>query len=379
MIEQIRSRTWRSWNCHPRLPAAWLVGTMAAVGIVVGYHHGGDTPTEATGVVSETAEPEGSAPYIRWFTGDPVQVQVPSPPPDRADGTGNSASSDMAVDVSTPAQLRAALEAAQPGQVIRMADGTYTGGFEVTRSGTASQPITLTGSSEAVLTNSGYALRLRASHWRLVGFTLDDALTGVMLDGAGHNVLDRLTMSNVTTGVHFRAHSSDNTLTRSTVRDAEGRAVSIGSVVSHWDTHTGGDPDRSDANRIIDNIFGPGLRGGIIFVAEGSTGGVIADNTFDGRGIVVDTSDMAWVRIRGNDFEVTGNSGVTSPRHGFSTSIHISGWGCGNVFQGNRAEVKASGYGFRIATATGCTSAVFDDNVALNAGKGLANVPVTAP
>jgi hypothetical protein len=278
--------------------------------------------------------------------------------------------------------LRAALAEAQPGHVITLADGTYSGVFDVTRSGTASKPITLQGSLAAVLTSTGSGLSVRASYWRLKGFSIRKSLVGVMLDDAHHNVLDGLTIREIDhEGVHFRRHSTHNTLTRSTIRDTGrtapdfGRAVSIGSTANTWDQVTGGEPDRSSFNRVVANTLGPDLRGGVIMADEGTVGGVIADNRFDGAGMTA----TAWVIARGNDYQVTGNSGVTSQRDGFYTFVRMTGWGCGNVFRANRADVRASGYGIRVDAQPGCLTVVHADNSVLNAGSGLTNIAVQPP
>src|SRR5437879_2354244 len=61
------------------------------------------------------------------------------------------------IDVSTSAQLLAALKAVQPGDTISLADGTYSGTFISTTSGTASAPITMTGGIGAVGQADGVA------------------------------------------------------------------------------------------------------------------------------------------------------------------------------------------------------------------------------
>ncbi|MEU4745976.1 cellulose binding domain-containing protein, partial [Actinosynnema sp. NPDC023658] len=59
--------------------------------------------------------------------------------------TATTGAGGSSVDVSTAAQLQAALAAAAPGQTIRMAAGVYRGPFVITRPGTAAAPVTLTG------------------------------------------------------------------------------------------------------------------------------------------------------------------------------------------------------------------------------------------
>jgi hypothetical protein len=50
----------------------------------------------------------------------------------------------------------------------------------------------------------------------------------------------------------------------------------------------------------------------------------------------------------------------------------VDGWGRGNVFKGNTAEVNGPGYGFNFAPAN--DNKVSCDNKVIKAGKGLSNV-----
>ena len=251
----------------------------------------------------------------------------------------------------------------------------------MTASGTEARPITLVGAPGAVLTAGGYGIHIKADYWHLRGFTVANALKGVVLTGASHNVLDGLTIRDIDQeAIHLRAGSSHNIVTRSTVRNtgratvASGRALSIGSTAGNWASVTGGEADRSDGNQIIGNVFGPDLRGGIIQAAEGASGGIIAQNQFDGTGMVGPPGDYAWVIIRGNGYQVLQNTGVSSPQDGFATARALQGWGCGTIFGGNRADVRGPGYGIRVDAAAGCPTIVMPDNVAINAGSGLTNV-----
>src|SRR5689334_11741512 len=90
------------------------------------------------------------------------------------------------IDVSTAAQLKTALAGAKPGDTIKLADGTYTGNFKTTVSGSSSAPITLTGSAAAVLTaGGGYGLHLNgASYWQVKGITVTGGQKGIMIDSA---------------------------------------------------------------------------------------------------------------------------------------------------------------------------------------------------
>lgn len=71
--------------------------------------------------------------------------------------------------VKTTAELKNALNIVSPGDIIYLADGTYTGTFKITRSGSSASPIILTGSRNAVITSTSYGIHLTANYWVLRG------------------------------------------------------------------------------------------------------------------------------------------------------------------------------------------------------------------
>ncbi len=104
--------------------------------------------------------------------------------------------------VADAASLQAALAAAQPGDVITLADGIYRGTFEVTTSGTAANPIVIRGASEdgAVLDGHGCdcnLLEVDASFVHVERLTLQNARTGLRFKTA-------VTEGNVARRVHVR-------------------------------------------------------------------------------------------------------------------------------------------------------------------------------
>lgn len=298
------------------------------------------------------------------------------------------------INVSTAAQLTSALSSVQPGEVIQLADGTYTGNFVATVSGTAAAPITLQGSRLAILNGnsltSGYVLHLNTvDYWKLVGFTVTDGQKGIMTDHANNNLIDGVRVYNIGyEGVHFRSFSTHNTLQNSLITDTGvsnagfGEGVYLGSANSNWGTYSGGLPDASDDNSVLDNHIGPNVSAEAVDAKEGTTGGVISGNYFDSAGLSGANSADSWVDVKGNGYLISANTGVKALLDGFQTHIQVSGWGDRNIFQGNNADVQASGYGFRIQTTgsqgTATGNVVYDDNVVTNAGSGVANIPLTA-
>ncbi|WP_432251948.1 hypothetical protein [Streptomyces sp. HNM1019] len=107
------------------------------------------------------------------------------------------AASVVPISVEDTDGLRKALAGARPGDTIRLADGRYRGGFEITASGTSGSRITLTGSPKAVLTASGgYGLRLNgASYWTVRGITVRGGEEGIRIDGARGVTVDSVSVS----------------------------------------------------------------------------------------------------------------------------------------------------------------------------------------
>ena len=291
------------------------------------------------------------------------------------------------VEVTDADTLTAALQAAQPGTVIRMAPGTYLGTFATSAVGTAEAPIALCGTRAAIIdggdVESGYALHLDgAEHWVLAGFEVTNAQKGIMLDGSSHNLLTGLLVHEIgDEAVHFRRFSNDNLITFSEIRDTGkrepkfGEGVYIGTAVSNWEDITGsGDtPDTSDGNRVLENAFGPGVTAEHLDLKEGTTGGEVRGNTFDGVGLSGENFADSWMDVKGNGYVIAENVGTTALEDGFQTHVVEDGWGNDNVFSANTATVDGPGYGFNIASAS-TGNVVHCDNVVTGAAAGFANV-----
>ncbi|MGP4112750.1 chondroitinase-B domain-containing protein [Streptomyces sp. 4N509B] len=293
--------------------------------------------------------------------------------------------------VSTATELQDALDEAEPGDTIAMADGVYDA-ITLSNSGTEDAPITLTGSPDAVIdggdNGSGYAVDLRADHWRLTGFTVRAAKKGVMATGASGNVLDGLEVYDIgEEGVHFRRESSDNVVRNSFVHDTGqvtadyGEAIYLGSAENNWDDG----PDRSDRNRVLDNRLGPNVTAEHVDIKEGSTGGEIRGNTFDGTGQTGANSGESWVSAKGNGYVIAENHGEAAYMSGFKSRVRVAGWGCGNVFQGNTGSVapyEEDGWGFDVvnddcAGEDAGENVVCDDNEVTDAALGESTVALT--
>lgn len=276
--------------------------------------------------------------------------------------------------VRTAAELIAALANVRPGASIRLADGIYTGAFVAKTSGTADSPIWLCGGPGAVLDGGGikkgYGLHLApAQHWRIVGFTIRNAQKGLVADGTSGSVVQDLTVTDIgDEAIHLRSGSTGNTVLANTIsrtglrRDKFGEGVYIGSATSNWSKYSGGQPDRSDYNLVKGNrISRTGSES--IDVKEGTTGGAVIGNSFDGSGM---TGADSWVDVKGNNWRIEGNVGRNTPKDGYQTHRILEGWGSRNTFRGNTADLggssAADGAAFYIHDAEDTANVVSCDN-----------------
>ena len=180
--------------------------------------------------------------------------------------------------------------------MIGLADGVYDGTFTAAGSGTAAAPIWMCGGRAAVLrgpgTDEGFVLHLeQVRHWRLVGFTVREGQKGVMADGTGDTVIQDLTVTRSATRRSTCARTAPTTWcagspspTPAYAASKFGEGVYVGSAVSNWCEITACEPDRSDRNVVVANTISR-TAAESVDIKEGTTGGVLADNTFDGAGM----------------------------------------------------------------------------------------------
>lgn len=253
------------------------------------------------------------------------------------------------VTVATAGELTRALRRARPGDSIRLLDGRYRGTFVGATPGTPARPIWLCGGAGAVIdgggVSSGYGFHLaRASYWRVVGFTIRNAQKGLVADATTGSVIQGLTVEDIgDEGIHLRSGSSGNAVLNNVVRRTGqrrgkfGEGVYVGSAVSNWKPNRS-TPDRSDGNLIQGNRISQ-TTSECIDIKEGTTGGSVIGNTFDGAGM---TSADSWVDVKGNGWLIKGNVGRRSPGDGFQTHRILKGWGAHNTFRGNTADMTGS-------------------------------------
>jgi hypothetical protein len=298
--------------------------------------------------------------------------------PEKTDGSGSCGS--VTIEVASAEDLQSALDGAQPGDVIGLASGRYTGEFVATADGNPDAPITLCGTADAVLDGGdikgGYVLHLDgAVHWVLQGFTVENGQKGVMADGTTGSIIRNLTVAHIgDEAIHLRAGSSDNQVLNNTISDTGlrkpkfGEGIYIGTAESNWCDVSDCEPDNSDRNLIEGNTIS-GTTSESVDIKEGTTGGILRGNTFDGAGM---TEADSWVDVKGNGWSIEGNTGTHSAADGFQTHEILDGWGTDNVFRGNTANLDGSGIGFSLKPER--DNVVTCDNTVSGQGAELTNV-----
>jgi Right handed beta helix region len=336
---------------------------------------GGASPSATTSTPPPTHTATAAAPGSVQDTQSPAAPATPA-----AASTGNCGRGTV---VSTASQLRAALTLARPGETIALSAGIYQGDFEATTSGTSSAPITLCGPRSAVLEgdgiNSGYTFYLdHASWWRVENFTVEGGQKGVMTDYATHDLIYGLYVHGTgDEAIHLRSFSSYDTVSHNTIRDTGllvafyGEGIYVGSAHDNWCRYTGCQPDGSDYDTIIGNNIADTTAENID-IKEGTVGGVIEDNHFDGTGMVASAA-TSWVNVKGNDWTITGNSGIDSIDNGLSVHQVYPGWGIGNVFRDNQIVVNGPGYGIYVQSKH-LDTVVACDNTVAGAQRGFSSI-----
>jgi hypothetical protein len=366
-----------------------LAGSAITVIVVVllrGLVAGGDsgTPVEdirPTGgtwadppAASDTRPDEGDDGDVSQVTDDEEPFTPSQEPPAITVPVGKEQIScpDATVTVGDATELADALDAAEPGTVIELRPGVYTGRFVATTSGTADDPIFVCGPADAVIdgggVKKGYAFHLTGvHHWRLLGFTVRNSQKGVMADRTGDTIIQGLTVHDIgDEAIHLRDFSSGNVVQYCTIyatglrREKFGEGVYLGTAESNWATVSGGRMDRSDRNTVRGNVIRATAEA--IDIKEGTTGGHIVGNVFDGSRLGGSKHNDSWVDVKGNGYVIERNTGSGTNGDGFQTHEIVTGWGTGNVFRANIIDLGDSG-GFGINDTAGGNTISCDNKV----------------
>ena len=84
----------------------------------------------------------------------------------------------------------------------------------------------------------------------------------------------------------------------------------------------------------------------------------------------------SWVDVKGNGWLIQANRGTDRQQDGFQVNHPADGWGTGNTFDANTADVDGPGYGYdlRPPPTTRRDNRVTCTNTATGAAEGLTNI-----
>ncbi|RZS87075.1 hypothetical protein EV189_2497 [Motilibacter rhizosphaerae] len=251
------------------------------------------TTTGPTTTEPGTATPQPSA---TGSAGAPSGPATPLPTPSAPESPVPAPKPLRVVRAADSAALRAALRDARPGDRIDLVRATYTGPFVVSESGTAADPVVLTGARQTVITTTGGSpLTVTGSHVRVKTAQLRAGSAPAVVVAGGQDVtLDRLTVLRARqAGVRVTGGARLVYVLRSSLGGTSGPAVQVGAA--------GAAAQPSDV--LVDGctVVGQG-----VVVAAGATGGGVHGTSFSRPG-------GPWVRLLGSGWIVDDNTGDAPP------------------------------------------------------------------
>jgi hypothetical protein len=213
-----------------------------------------------------------------------VTITAPSEPPASIAGCPSSGYRRV-VNVAGSAALGSALYAAQPGDQIQLAPGTYSGTVTISRRGTATDSITLCGPATAIV--AGAVNVTDASYWRLQGFQVKGGWIGLQVRRSVRNRISGLEIHSVGySGIKLTEGSSYNVVTGNWIHHTGKTAPQYGEGVYVGE----GQSSATSAQRVADynviegNRFGPYVTAEHFDVKLGTQGNVVRGNTHDATG-----------------------------------------------------------------------------------------------
>ena len=244
---------------------------------------------------------------------------------------------------------------------------------------------------------NGYGFALtNVAYATLRGFSITRSQKAIVTDHTTFSDFDNLSLHHVgDEAVAIRRFSTDNVIRNSVITETGltepqfGEGVYIGTWNGDWGNATGGQPDASDRNQVLNNTIGPNVRAEHVDIKEGTRAGVVRGNRFDGRGMSGQNFADSWVDAQGNGYLIEGNTGTFQSGggavfvDGFQTHILLTGWGCGNVFRTNTSNLGGVGqYAIRVqdnsSACAGNLNVVYSSNTVSAATVGLTNIAVTS-
>lgn len=259
--------------------------------------------------------------------------------------------------VSNTSQYDRALRGARAGDLIIMKDGKYQNvirggsyreiGF-INKKGNKYNPITLCGSSKAVIdAKNGYHVGLRifkSKYINVVGITVKRASKGIRLEGAERCEIDGVTVTSIgSEGIHIQYGSHYNTVKNCKITNTGRVNKGVGEGVYLGSSSRNRRNDKCVGNKILYNMIGPGVTAEPIDVKENTRNGKIIGNVVNGKNLCGCQHAVSLINVKGNGYRIEGNIGYYARQDFFKTSQTIRGEGRNNVFTGNICKTRVSG------------------------------------
>lgn len=297
------------------------------------------------------------------------------------------------INVSSTEELKVALENAVPGDNIILAEGDYYYSgttpkgfmFRSECDGTEDAPITLRSENPdkpAVLhgmkPESGTVLRISGDWWNICNIRVTGGQKGIVLDNSCHSIISGCEVYGTgSEGIHLRDDSSSCVVSdcyvhdTGTVSPGYGEAVYIGSA-----KNTTGYGFDCSYNTVRSCRLGPNVAAEHVDVKEYTTGTVIENCIFDGKGMSGENSSKSFVNIKGNGCILRNNTGYRNGcdkiLRAFEQNMVADGWGQDALVYGNRVymdvSVGVTGKKMYFLNSWDCTVTVHDNFMAYEDG-----------
>jgi hypothetical protein len=294
-------------NTLPKVTWAVTGGTITSDGLYTASSQAGTYRAVATheSKLADTAT-------ITITASEPEPAPEP-PPPSSAAGCPTTGYRRV-VNVGSTSALTNALGAAQPGDQIQLAPGTYSGTVTIERRGTATDSITLCGPATAII--AGAVHLTDASYWRLQGFQVKGGWIGLQVRRSVRNRISGLEIQQVGySGIKLTEGSSYNVVSGNWIHHTGKTAPQYGEGIYVGE----GQSSATTAQRVADNNVIEGNRFGPYITAEhfdvklGTQGNVVRGNTHDATGFrliwsnglvaALGIADGSNQRVEGNTVE----------------------------------------------------------------------------
>lgn len=298
------------------------------------------------------------------------------------------------VRVTTSEELMAALANAKPGDEIVCASGEYicttstnVKGYQYhgAADGTEESPIILRSEdpeSPAILSGSTiqkqYALAITGDWWVLENIKVTGSSIGIVLDNSNNTKILNCEVYNTgQEAIHIRDGSSYCFVENTYIHDTGLKTPAYGEGIYVGSSYKATDYEHAcDYNRISNCKIGPGVTAEHVDVKEYTTGTIIENCTFDGKGISGENYADSFVDLKGNDCILrycTGyRNGETHINRAFEMNRLVDGWGQNGYIYGNKVymdtAVNSEGKNMVILNSWNCTETVWDNYMAYEDG-----------